>query len=84
VVQYESIRKLCAGKGLSERSIARLLRVSRNTVAKYRDGEVIPGQRELLVRASPVTGPIRGLILEILAEDQSRTVQADAHRQTHL
>lgn len=46
VVQYESIRKLCAEKGLSERSIARLLRVSRNTVAKYRDGEVIPRQRE--------------------------------------
>lgn len=71
MVQYESIRKLCAEKGLSERSIARLLRVSRNTVAKYRDGEVIPGQRDPLVRASPVTGPIRELILEILAEDQT-------------
>jgi len=68
---YEDIRRLHETEGMSERGIARLLDISRNTVAKYRDGAHIPGQRELLGRASPVTGSIKAIVLEYLTEDQN-------------
>ena len=56
---------------MSERAIAKHLGISRNTVAKYKDGAIIPGQREPLERKSPVTGPIEEIVLGYLAEDQS-------------
>ena len=71
LAQYEDIRRLYKEEGLSERAIAKRLGISRNTVSKYKDGGVIPGQRKPLERESPVTGPVRDIVLGYLAEDQS-------------
>jgi len=71
MTQYEDIRRMCQDEEMSERSIATLLGISRNTVAKYRDGAAIPGQRDPVERESPVTGPIREIIVAYLVDDQT-------------
>jgi len=73
LAQYQDIRKLYKDEGLSERAIAKRLGISRNTVAKYKDGGVIPGQREPLKRKSPVTGPIKDIVAGYLLEDQGES-----------
>lgn len=70
VDQYKDIRRYYVEEGLSERAIAKLMGVSRNTVRKYKDGAVLPGQRKTAVRESPVTGPIREIVARYLEEDQ--------------
>ena len=67
--QYKDIRYYYVEEGLSERAIARKLGISRNTVKKYKDGAVVPGQRQAAVRQSPVTGPVRQIVSGYLLED---------------
>ena len=69
VDQYKDIRYYYVEEGLSERAIARKLGISRNTVKKYKDGAVVPGQRQAAVRQSPVTGPVRQIVSGYLLED---------------
>lgn len=45
VVQYKNIRYLWAVEGLSQRTIANMLGISRNTVKRYCFGEVIPWEK---------------------------------------
>ncbi|MGI6627882.1 MAG: IS21 family transposase [Bacillota bacterium] len=68
--QYDRIRHLHAVEGLSQRVIARTLGVSRNTVKRYLEGEIIPGDREPQTRSRPVTGPFREMIADILEQDK--------------
>lgn len=77
--QYQDIRRYHAEEGLSERAIAKLLGISRNTVSKYKNGEVIPGQRKRTTRLSPVTGPVREIVSGYLAENESSPVKQRQH-----
>lgn len=52
--QYEDIRRYIEKEGLSERAVAKLMGISRNTVRKYRNGDVIPGKRNVQNRAAHV------------------------------
>jgi len=79
VDQYQNIRRYYAEEGLSERAIARLLGISRNTVSKYKSGEVLPGQRKQATRSSPVTGPVREIVLGYLAENESSPAKQQQH-----
>ena len=42
--QYKDVRRYYVEEGLSERAIAKLMGVSRNTVRKYKDGAVLQGK----------------------------------------
>ncbi len=55
---------------MSQRAIARTLGISRNTVKKYVEGEVIPGNRKPQMRSKPVTGPFRDKVADILEQDK--------------
>lgn len=77
--QYQDIRRYYAEEGLSERAIAKLLGISRNTVSKYKNGEVLPGQRKQATRSSPVTGPVREIVLGYLAENESSPAKQQQH-----
>jgi transposase len=70
VDQYDRIRHLHAVEGMSQRAIARTLGISRNTVKKYVEGEVIPGNRKPQMRSKPVTGPFRDKVADILEQDK--------------
>lgn len=52
--QYEDIRRYIEKEGLSERAVAKLMGISRNTVRKYCNGDVMPGKRNVQNRAAPV------------------------------
>lgn len=39
--QYEDIRRYIEKEGLSERAVAKLMGISRNTVRKYRNGDPV-------------------------------------------
>ena len=69
--QYEDIRRLHKSEGLSGRRIVKLLGISRDTVSRYNNGEIVPGQRKPSERESPVTGPVKEMVLGYLAEDQA-------------
>ena len=69
--QYEDIRRLHKSEGLSGRRIVKLLGISRNTVSRYKNGEIVPRQRKPLERASPVIGPVKETVLGSLTEDQA-------------
>ena len=54
---YEHIRRMYLVDGLSQRQIARRLGISRNTVAKYCEGNTYPGLRAICCRAASVMMP---------------------------
>lgn len=69
VDQYKDIRQLYAVEGLSEREIAKRLGISRNTVSKYKNGQVVVGQRAPQKKTAPTTGPVQSIIEGYLQED---------------
>ena len=69
VDQYQRIRFLFAVEGHSQRAIAKMLGVSRNTVRKYCQGTVLPGERKPIQRAAPVTDYVREIVQEWLRQD---------------
>lgn len=83
VDQYQLIRNLHTVKGKSQRYIARVLGISRNTVKKYCDGAAVPWERKTPVRKSPViTDEVLAFINQCLKEDQTapRKQRHTAHR----
>lgn len=72
VDQYQLIRNLYTVKGKSQRYIARVLGISRNTVKKYCNGAAVPWERKTPVRKSPViTDEVLAFINRCLQEDQT-------------
>lgn len=70
MVDVEYIRKLHYVNGLSQREIARRLRFSRSTVAKYlQAADVVPRYRLTKERPRPAIGPVRAIIDQWLAQD---------------
>lgn len=68
--QYERIRNLYAIEGLSQRQIARMLGISRHTVARYCTGENLPGVRKPCNRQPNVVTPeIIAFIEQCFRED---------------
>jgi len=74
---YGKIRSMSAAGGMSERSIAKALRVGRKTVAKYCGGAATPGAQKR-ERPSPVREAVEGELARMIAEN------ADAPRKQRL
>lgn len=55
--QYQDIRRMFVVEGLSQRAIARELKISRNTVRRYCQGENVPWERKSGPRATKVVTP---------------------------
>jgi len=72
VVDVEYIRKMRHVNGLSQREIARRLRLSRNTVAKYLQAvDVVPRYKLTQERPRPAIDPVRAIIDQWLAQDDA-------------
>lgn len=81
--QYQLIRNLYIVKGYSQRSISRILGISRNTVKKYCDGGALPWERKTPDRKPTVMTPeVLDFINQCLKEDQTapRKQRHTAHR----
>ncbi|MFA7175366.1 MAG: IS21 family transposase [Kiritimatiellia bacterium] len=70
VDQYQRIRYLHSVEGLSQREIAKRLDLSRNTVAKYAQGAVLPGAVPRQRKKSVMTDEAIKYIKDYLAEDE--------------
>jgi len=72
VVDVEYIRKMRHVNGLSQREVARRLRLSRNTVAKYLQAvDVVPQYKLTQERPRPAIDPVRAVIDQWLAQDDA-------------
>ena len=75
---YKQIRKMRL-EGMSQRQIASVLRISRNTVKKYWDGDSVPWERKDYSRESPVlTEEVIAFVRECLDED-ARNLRKQHH-----
>ncbi len=68
---YQRIRHLYSVEGKSQRSIARELDISRNTVRKYCHGESTPWEVQPRDRKAPVADPVRDRVKQWLEADQT-------------
>lgn len=82
---YQQIRQLRLA-GHSQRQIASLLHISRNTVRKYWDGDAVPWERKEYDRpASVLTEDIRAFIEQCLQTDENEHIKKQTHTgQTYL
>ena len=78
---YDQIRHLQVYEGLSQRAIAKKLGISRNTVAKYCNGEHVPWERkEYTPRNAPViTEDVIRFILRCFEEDATHQYKKQKH-----
>ena len=77
---YQEIRRLQLEGVVSKREAARRLGISRNTVKKYWDGDVVPWDKKPYVReANVITAEIRKFIVSCLDEDDSEGVKKQKH-----
>ena len=76
---YQQIRQLRLA-GHSQRQIASLLHISRNTVRKYWDGDAVPWERKEYDRpASVLTDDIRSFIEQCLQADEEEHIKKQTH-----
>lgn len=76
---YKEIRQRYLA-GESQRHIAKTMRISRNTVAKYCEGESVPWKRKTPEReATMVTDDVTAFITACLQEDQQVTFKKQKH-----
>ncbi len=77
---YQEIRRLQLEGVVSKREAARRLGISRNTVKKYWDGDVVPWDKKPYIReANVITGEIRRFIVSCLDEDDREGVKKQKH-----
>ncbi len=78
---YEKIRYLHEHEGHSQRQIARILGVSRNTVKKYYDGAQVPWERHGVSgrQRYVITEEIIQFIQECLSEDAAENIKKQMH-----
>lgn len=78
---YERIRYLHEHEGLSQRKIATLLGVSRNTVKRYFDGSHVPWERDGTSGRSRyvVTDDVLDFIKSCLASDEKENIKKQHH-----
>ena len=76
---YKQIRQRYLA-GESQRHIAKTLGISRNTVAKYCEGDAVPWERKVPERESTVaTDEVLDFIRQCLEEDKSATFRKQVH-----
>jgi transposase len=78
---YEKIRHLHEHEGMSQRAIAKVLGISRNTVKKYYEGSQVPWERQGVSGRHPyvVTEDVKTFIKECLAEDETENIKKQTH-----
>jgi len=78
---YEKIRHLYEHEGLSQRTIARTLGVSRNTVKRYFDGSKVPWERQGKSgrKKYVVTEDVLEFIQACLEEDKTENIKKQQH-----
>lgn len=76
---YQQIRQLRL-EGHSQRQIASILHISRNTVHKYWNGDAVPWERKEYERpASILTEDVRAFIEQCLKEDETEHIKKQSH-----
>ena len=83
---YETIRYLHVHEGLSQRRIAEILGVSRNTVKRYFDGSHVPWVRQGTSGRSRyvVTDEVLKFIKECLAADDAENIKKQRHTEKRI
>lgn len=78
---YEKIRYLHVHEGKSQREIARILGISRNTVKKYYEGSQVPWERQGVSGRKPyvITDEVMDFIKECLAHDDTENIKKQKH-----
>jgi transposase len=78
---YQKIRYLHEHEEMSQRAIARMLGVSRNTVKKYCEGERVPWEREGVSGRQKyvVTAEVLDFIIDCLNEDEVENIKKQSH-----
>ena len=78
---YEKIRYLYEREGQSQRAIARILGVSRNTVRKYCKGSQVPWERQGVSGRNRyvITEEVLGFIEDCLATDEEEDIKKQVH-----
>ena len=77
---YQEIRRIQLEGVISKREAARRLGISRNTVKKYWDGDVVPWEKKQYVReAGVITAEVRQFIVACLDEDDREGVKKQKH-----
>lgn len=78
---YEAIRHLKEREHLGQRDIAKRLKISRNTVAKYWDGETVPWERKEGTgkTCSVITDEVKEFITECLSIDEESGLKKQQH-----
>jgi len=80
VDMYQKIREMSTFQGMSQRAIAKVLSISRNTVKKYCDGDSVPWERkEYNRKADVLTDDVLDFILQCLEEDKSENLNKQQH-----
>lgn len=78
---YEKIRNLYEHEGKSQRAIAQILGISRNTVKKYCQGAQVPWERQGISgrRCYVVTDEVMEFIKNCLANDEVENIKKQKH-----
>ena len=78
---YQKIRHLHEHENMSQRAIAKLLGVSRNTVKKYYGGEQVPWARQGVSGRQKyvITAEILSFIDDCFAEDEAENIKKQSH-----
>jgi transposase len=78
--KYRAIRRMTL-QGVGSREIARILKVGRNTVKKYREGAALPTTGKTVARRAPIKDAIEDDILRMLKENAAlpRKERRSAH-----
>lgn len=78
---YEKIRHLHEHENMSQRSIAKILGISRNTVKRYFNGSHVPWEREGTSGRNRyvITDEVLDFIKECLVEDETENIKKQKH-----